>query len=319
MKCMDNSLILKPCCLPPKFDAMSPDTSSLRPEGFPGQRLVVLPPAIVARAQARPVSGWLFPTHIGRFDHASQHHVERLSGAPAHVFILCLGGSGWAQIGQQHHTLHAGDAIILPPNIRHSYAADATSPWTILWLHLIGPGAEAHHETLTETEASPVFHLRDLDTLVEAFEETFRFVLGAFTDADLLGLSTMCSRFLGLCRLHQQASGERRRAAEERVLKVIRMMRENLHRQTSTAELAKFCGWSESHFSAVFLRQTQCSPWIFLTRLRLQRACEQLESTDLSIAEIAANTGFSDPFYFSRVFSRHFGISPSSYRSTYGG
>jgi len=64
-------------------------------------------------------------------------------------------------------------------------------------------------------------------------------------------------------------------------------------------------------------RQTQTSPLVFLTRLRLQYACVKLEATDIPIAEVAALAGFDDAFYFSRVFTRHYGMAPTAYRMTY--
>jgi transcriptional regulator GlxA family with amidase domain len=48
--------------------------------------------------------------------------------------------------------------------------------------------------------------------------------------------------------------------------------------------------------------------------LRLQRARELLEITDLPMSEIAAHVGYDDPSYLARLFRRHFGTTPVSYR-----
>ena len=52
----------------------------------------------------------------------------------------------------------------------------------------------------------------------------------------------------------------------------------------------------------------------WLNQRRLQMASQYLSSTRKTISEIAAMCGFSDQFYFSRVFRRHFGQSPLRYR-----
>jgi transcriptional regulator GlxA family with amidase domain len=59
-------------------------------------------------------------------------------------------------------------------------------------------------------------------------------------------------------------------------------------------------------------------PLKYLARYRLDRARELLLSTDQSVAEIAAATGFRDPFYLSRVFRRAEGCSPNEYRRSKG-
>jgi signal transduction histidine kinase/DNA-binding response OmpR family regulator len=75
---------------------------------------------------------------------------------------------------------------------------------------------------------------------------------------------------------------------------------------------------------AVFLGHTQLfrkmkaitgvSPTLYIRKIRLQKAVVLLRTTDKTIAEIAYDTGFSDPNYFSRVFSDEFKVSPSSLR-----
>ncbi|MGC3957754.1 MAG: helix-turn-helix transcriptional regulator [Verrucomicrobiota bacterium] len=71
---------------------------------------------------------------------------------------------------------------------------------------------------------------------------------------------------------------------------------------------------SPSHFFAVFKRQTGFAPLDFFIRLRMQRACELLGTTSLSVKEVAAELGYDDPFYFSRVFKTVSGIAPTDYR-----
>ncbi len=57
------------------------------------------------------------------------------------------------------------------------------------------------------------------------------------------------------------------------------------------------------------------SPTIFIRKIRLEKALNLLQNTNLNISEIAYKTGFSDPNYFSRVFAEAFGVSPSTIRS----
>src|ERR1044072_828170 len=98
-------------------------------EGFPGQRLVVLPPAVVRRGLALPVCRDLLVTHIGAYQTAPHHFVDRPQGAPQHILIICQGGKGICAVQNRRHRLTTGHAIVLPANTRHRYWADASDPW----------------------------------------------------------------------------------------------------------------------------------------------------------------------------------------------
>lgn len=287
-------------------------------EGFPGQRLVVVPPMIVEHALKLPVCRWLMPTHIGSFDHARNHFVARAKGVQEQVLIVCLEGEGFVRIGPRSWSMRQGGAVLLPPGQKHQYGADEGRPWSILWVHFEGEGSEDYRRMLLMDETDPVFQMRDLVTVIDAFEETFRHVLGGYRDVDLIGLATACGRFFGCCRLQRGAREGPRREAEDRVLRTIHFMKENLDRPLSLDELAKASNWAPSYFSEVFRRQTNSPPALFLTRLRMQRACELLKTTDAAIAQIADAVGYPDAFYFSRVFSKQIGMPPAVYRKTYG-
>lgn len=68
-----------------------------------------------------------------------------------------------------------------------------------------------------------------------------------------------------------------------------------------------------------FHRETGHSPIAYLVRLRLQHAGFLLDQTQLSVAQVAQECGYSDPYLFSRQFKAHQGHSPSAFRSRRGG
>ena len=72
---------------------------------------------------------------------------------------------------------------------------------------------------------------------------------------------------------------------------------------------------SKSHFARLFKEQTNYSPVEYFIRLKLQRACMQLALTRKTIREISYNLGYTDPYYFSRIFKKIIGKSPSQFRA----
>jgi AraC-like DNA-binding protein len=91
-------------------------------------------------------------------------------------------------------------------------------------------------------------------------------------------------------------------------------MRENVAARPSVQELARRAGLGPAHFSALFLDRFGQSPIAHLIQIKMRHACLLLDSSDWSVARIASEVGYDDPFYFSRLFSRTMGCSPRNYR-----
>jgi two-component system response regulator YesN len=79
--------------------------------------------------------------------------------------------------------------------------------------------------------------------------------------------------------------------------------------------VAEFVGLSPNHFSTVFSQETGETFIECLTRERLRKAAELLKTTAIRSSEIAYQVGYNDPHYFSYVFKKNLGLSPSEYRN----
>jgi transcriptional regulator GlxA family with amidase domain len=102
--------------------------------------------------------------------------------------------------------------------------------------------------------------------------------------------------------------------AAARIEQSVAYMSQNLDRPLQVATLAARASVSPSHFFALFKRRIGLAPMDYFTRLRMERACRLLETTSLSVKEVAAELGYEDQFYFSRVFKSVNRLAPSDYR-----
>ncbi|GBF72137.1 hypothetical protein PA598K_00373 [Paenibacillus sp. 598K] len=78
--------------------------------------------------------------------------------------------------------------------------------------------------------------------------------------------------------------------------------------------LAEMFGMKPKYFSYLFHKFTGIRPIPYLIRYRMNRARELILYSELSIREIAAQVGYYDPYYFSRLFKKYMGMSPSAIR-----
>ena len=79
-------------------------------------------------------------------------------------------------------------------------------------------------------------------------------------------------------------------------------------------DVAREVGISQSHFSTVFAQETGITFTQYLTGLRMSKAKELLEATPMRSSEVAFQVGYNDAHYFSYLFKKHTGMTPSEYR-----
>jgi AraC-like DNA-binding protein len=98
------------------------------------------------------------------------------------------------------------------------------------------------------------------------------------------------------------------------VLPAIRYIERNLFRRMTNSRLAELCCMSEDHFIRRFWESVGQTPAQHIIERRVTIAAQQLLFTDLTIEQIAEETGFGNRFYFARMFARHTGMAPAAYR-----
>ncbi|WP_245582004.1 AraC family transcriptional regulator [Phyllobacterium phragmitis] len=94
----------------------------------------------------------------------------------------------------------------------------------------------------------------------------------------------------------------------------LELMRARLSEDISLDELAAEARLSPFHFARMFKQSVGVPPRVYLTRLRMEKACELLETTDLPVTEIAQEVGYSSNQVLARVFVKHQRMSPTDYR-----
>ena len=94
----------------------------------------------------------------------------------------------------------------------------------------------------------------------------------------------------------------------------VELMEANIKEPISQEELAEYVGLSRRQLQRLFQRHLLCAPSRYYLRLRLQRARELLQQTNLSLVEISSLCGFVSTSHFSKSYKEFFGHSPSGER-----
>jgi len=92
---------------------------------------------------------------------------------------------------------------------------------------------------------------------------------------------------------------------------------DHMKEEITLASLADQFHFSPQYLAKKFKEEYRTTIMNYLVQLRMDKACSLLSHTELTIQEIAEESGFEELNYFSKVFKKHFGMSPTSYRKKY--
>lgn len=289
--------------------------SILGREDFPGERIFKLPVNVVEFASRQPLTSALLPCRIGYFPNAKGQKVTRPNGDWAFTLLFCMDGSGTLQLDRSHHRLTRGMFALLRPFEYHAYEADAQHPWSYYWIHFNGTQAQQYYDVLTSGGKHTCIELRPDVSFVESFEKILNIYHDGHAYKMLVRASSALHQLFGdlyglICGL-----GGEQETTRARVERTIELMRNNPGMHVSIQELASLANMSHAYYALQFRQHTGESPRSFFNKLKIEKACEYLASTNAKVESIAHLIGCEDPFYFCRLFKRVVGKTPSSYRN----
>ena len=112
----------------------------------------------------------------------------------------------------------------------------------------------------------------------------------------------------------REQSREKERACSRPVRESLAIIEKCYRENLSLDEICGQIAVSKNYFCYLFKREMGMSLWNYLTVVRIRRAKELLEKTELLSYEVAFQVGYDNPSYFSRIFKRETGMTPNEYR-----
>ncbi len=287
---------------------------AVKKEGFKGQRSVILPDYLIQEMQNDPICNSLYITDIGYYPKAKFHNRKRESGCSQYILIYCVEGEGWFSVDGQKSNITANQFFVIPANTAHSYGTKNINPWSIYWIHFSGKNAGYFYEPATKVQTISPSTISRIDDRIQLFEEMIQNLEMGYSKENLQYANVCLLHFLVSFKYVTQFRQIRTVLEKDNIENLITFMKENLKTKLTLKKLAEEAGISASHLSLIFRQRTGRSPIDYLQNLRIQRACQYLDNTQIKVSAIGQKVGFDDPFHFSRVFKTIMGNSPRDYR-----
>jgi AraC-like DNA-binding protein len=272
----------------------------------------VIPRRTVAALAEHPLSCQLYPLGIGYYQHARGHHMQR-ARHDDNLLIYCLEGRGRLTVDARSRSVKPGDLLVLPRGRNHSYETRDSAPWSILWVHFDGMLAQDFIDQLDTDGATSLLPLGIHSRLVADFEA----LLDARQASHNLAAFVHCANQLRQLLTHIALLKPlaTRLASDSMDLETVHsLMQARLHEQLDIDTLAQAVSLSRFHFIKKYKALTGTTPINHFIHLKIERACHLLDVTSKGVNEVAWALGYEDAYYFSRIFKKTMGISPSQYR-----
>lgn len=280
-------------------------------EGFPGQRLRVLPPDVVRAASEAGLTRRLLVTDAGYYPNALHHGATRTHGARGTIVIVVSSGRGACRTGEVVRQVGPGQALVVRARTPHRYWSDDRDPWTISWMHVRGSDVADFEAAVVPAGGATVIDTHEPLHVVGELERALAAMEADETLPSLLRAAGAGWSVLGQLAADAAAGSQTR---TEPVRAAQTYLREHLDAPVRVGELAARVGLSTSHFAALFRRATGGGVVEYVKRLRIARASELLATTAMPVGDVARAVGYDDPFYFSRQFRAVHDCSPTAFR-----
>nr|WP_216626440.1 AraC family transcriptional regulator [Paenibacillus phytohabitans] len=237
-----------------------------------------------------------------------------------HELILVIGGQGSVTVDHKKYQFKAGMLFYIRPGVFHSMEFDLEDPLCFLAVHFSYAQVNLMEGRWTlgeEPEMLPLHTAQDLKDYYQ-IEEIFSKLVEGW-NAKLPGYEFTAKTALQLLLIAIYQNHKRHNqnfSTSLKVEKVIGYMQEHISTRVTLPELAGLVQLSPAYLSRAFKEITGYSPIEFFSRIKMDKAKELiLEGSGKKVKEIAGELGYADEFYFSRIFKRIEGISPSEFYS----
>jgi AraC-like DNA-binding protein len=284
-------------------------------DGFESEKLFVLPEYVLNDISNHPLIGPFYVTDIGYFPRAKYHYRERLDACDTHILIYCADGEGWVELNKEKtFSLKSHMFIVIPAGTPHRYGADEQNPWSIYWFHLKGNEVEIFINSFGLSEGPLQIPLSNYVKFIELFDQCFVSLSDKpYSQLHHIKTSQTMRYVLSSLGLASLRTGQEERKAIY-LEKTIHFMTDKIDRSIKLSELSKVAGLSIQHLTHLFKQETGFPPIDYFLRMKIQRAGQLLDLTDKTVKEISSLLGIDDSYYFSRLFKKINGCSPTEYR-----
>lgn len=242
-------------------------------------------------------------------DHREGYYTRR-ENYPSYMLCYTVSGEGVLEYGENTHLLKAQDVFWIDCR-KHQHYYTKGSSWCHIDVHFWGPAAHVLYREFS-TGGGHVCSCGQDSSMLRKLEELAR-TWDTPQPYSALHISNRISDVLTYL-LTLSKSGQFTEVQLDTFAQITKYIEGHFQEDISLEQLAKEASMSKFHFSRLFKLHTGLSPVQYVIRLRISRAKSMLETSAMTVRQIAFHTGFNDVNNFVNHFKKLQGMTPSDYR-----
>lgn len=240
----------------------------------------------------------------------------RPNGRNDYQLLYIASGKAHFFFAGKEHILEAGNMILYRPNEEQNYVYYGTDKTKVYWVHFTGSDID---DILDSYGFLPTEHVFYTGTSF-VYETLFKNIILELQQRNIqfeeLIMMYLRQLFLFVQRNRVEYYHNLNHTMVQEVELAKNYFQDHYHEMISIEDYAHSRHVSTCWFIRSFRTLTKTTPLQYILSIRIANARALLEHTQYNVTEVAALVGFDDPLYFSHLFKKHTGVSPSQYRKT---
>ncbi|TBL79396.1 AraC family transcriptional regulator [Paenibacillus thalictri] len=252
------------------------------------------------------------PVYVAMFgiNYCHADYFNMRDSSPLTVLAYVLKGQGSVTIDALTFRPKAGDVFILPKDSYHKVTADADQEeyWTYLWFNIKGNVLQLFESF----QLHQTFHIPEAP-FENLFHKGFELVAQHGENGERLQMELL----LACTEMVAQLSGLMEKRQAQYSIEV-QKMQQYLNRLEAapfhSEHMSRHFAMSFKQINRSFKKETGTTVYNYLLCKKIDKAKMLLQDTSMAVSEIAYRIGYADAHYFSNVFKRKTGVTPTEYR-----
>lgn len=245
-------------------------------------------------------------SYSGTFCCSNDYIVER-NNWNSYLFMFVKKGKMRIFYEEKEYMASENSFVFLNCYKPHKYQAEEETVFD--WIHFSGNASEAYYNLLYEASGC-VFSIANNYVIQDYMTSILHAAKENHVEEDAVSIY-----------IHKILYELKKKSSEvdslqfKSILEAINYIESSFHTQIKLQDIANCAGLSPYHFSRVFKKHLNCSPYQYLINFRINHAKELLQNTDLSIQEITYECGFNSVPHFIKIFKEHTELTPKKFRN----